>query len=277
MLTSQENHYRHQQLEHRLKIFDIWQGQDVPDNTDWQPEHSVLVLGISRTEAIEVGQMFEQNAIVCGKYGEPAELVWIEQPNTPLAVLHIPHSSYSIPDNMRQDILLDDQQLAKEQLTTVDGYTDELFRIPATQATSQLALCWSSQYFLGSVLSANNWRASERFSRARRKGTSGNTPKRMLVRNAVYGFVYLKIHEREPFGRILRCRPSPSGRLYSFTLGFAFWICILVSGGIFLGIILRALFYYHLFDYRSVVHNVYHQMMDSKRHRCTEKYTKCLV
>jgi len=43
----------------------------------WEPEKSLLIFGISRTRAIELGNKFEQNAIVVGKKSLPAELVLI--------------------------------------------------------------------------------------------------------------------------------------------------------------------------------------------------------
>lgn len=50
----------------------------VPDRQDWRPEHSVLIPGIGRDEAVALGRRWEQNAIVFGKTGESPELVWIE-------------------------------------------------------------------------------------------------------------------------------------------------------------------------------------------------------
>jgi hypothetical protein len=42
----------------------------------WAAEASVLVLGITEPEAIALGQMFRQAAIVVGTHGESARLVW---------------------------------------------------------------------------------------------------------------------------------------------------------------------------------------------------------
>jgi hypothetical protein len=50
----------------------------VPDRPDWQPEHSVLVLGIDRNSALELAKKWDQLAIVCGMQGEPAQLVWTD-------------------------------------------------------------------------------------------------------------------------------------------------------------------------------------------------------
>jgi N-formylglutamate deformylase len=44
-----------------------------------------------------------------------------------MAVIHIPHSSTHVPDDIRKDILLSDSELEKELLAITDKYTDELF------------------------------------------------------------------------------------------------------------------------------------------------------
>jgi Protein of unknown function (DUF3293) len=43
----------------------------------WPPEPSLLVLGISESDASALGRRFGQNAIVFGELGEPARLVWL--------------------------------------------------------------------------------------------------------------------------------------------------------------------------------------------------------
>ncbi len=50
----------------------------VPDRQDWPREHSVLIPGIGRDEAMALGRRWEQNAIVFGQAGEPPEIVWME-------------------------------------------------------------------------------------------------------------------------------------------------------------------------------------------------------
>ena len=77
-----------------------------------------------------------QNAIVFGEEGKAAELVWIEKLPIPATVLLIPHSSYSIPEDIRPQLTLCDEQLTREQLSIVDVYTDELFALPLEQAST---------------------------------------------------------------------------------------------------------------------------------------------
>jgi len=50
-------------------------GQGVPDCDDWQPEPSLLVLGLPPDAALDIGRQFGQLAIVLGRRGEPARLV----------------------------------------------------------------------------------------------------------------------------------------------------------------------------------------------------------
>ena len=54
----------------------------------------------------------------------------------PAIVLHIPHASTEIPDDVRQSFVVDDAQLRLELLRMTDHFTDELFRVPPAVATS---------------------------------------------------------------------------------------------------------------------------------------------
>jgi N-formylglutamate deformylase len=51
-----------------------------------------------------------------------------------IVVLHIPHSSRSVPPEERQAICLDDAALNSELLSVTDAYTDELFPLTAVEA-----------------------------------------------------------------------------------------------------------------------------------------------
>ena len=62
-----------------------FEGDGVPDNRDWQPGASCLVLGLPQRSAIELGRQFGQLAIVVGTCPEPARLVRCDGPELPTA------------------------------------------------------------------------------------------------------------------------------------------------------------------------------------------------
>lgn len=47
-------------------------------------------------------------------------------------IIHIPHSSITIPDNLRDQIILSDEDLSAELTLMTDAFTDELFSLPQT-------------------------------------------------------------------------------------------------------------------------------------------------
>src|SRR5277367_4150706 len=57
-------------------------------------------------------------------------------PTPPALVLHIPHASLVIPTDLVADLLLPPEQLDHELLAMTDRYTDELFALPPTLATT---------------------------------------------------------------------------------------------------------------------------------------------
>lgn len=54
----------------------------------------------------------------------------------PPVVLHITHSSDAVPDDVRRQFLLDEEQLRRELLCMTDWYTDELFTLPPSEAAT---------------------------------------------------------------------------------------------------------------------------------------------
>ena len=74
-LTELENKDRHLQLQEVTKSFLTYEGHGVGADSSWEPELSLLVIGISKAEAILIGKKFEQNAIVYGKFGSTPELL----------------------------------------------------------------------------------------------------------------------------------------------------------------------------------------------------------
>jgi hypothetical protein len=54
-------------------------GASHADARDWPPEPSVLVLGLTRPEALAIARRYGQEALVAGRRGRPAELVFCEE------------------------------------------------------------------------------------------------------------------------------------------------------------------------------------------------------
>jgi uncharacterized protein DUF3293 len=55
-------------------------GAGVGRDGSWPAEPTFFVIGISESEAIEVARRFGQNAIVAGRAGSPARLIWTGSP-----------------------------------------------------------------------------------------------------------------------------------------------------------------------------------------------------
>lgn len=58
-------------------------GEGVGDEPGWPAEPSVLVLGIDETAAVALAREFDQHALVVGRRGEPARLVWVDSGGPP--------------------------------------------------------------------------------------------------------------------------------------------------------------------------------------------------
>jgi hypothetical protein len=56
-----------------------YRGDGIGDDGDWPAEPSLLILGIARDEAVQLGRRFGQLAVVCGERGHEVELVVCEQ------------------------------------------------------------------------------------------------------------------------------------------------------------------------------------------------------
>lgn len=80
LLTDEENAARHDEL---LAVtisgrYEFLVGYGRACVGDWPPEGSLLILNIDRDAAVEIGKRFDQNAIVAGRLGDDAELVWCD-------------------------------------------------------------------------------------------------------------------------------------------------------------------------------------------------------
>lgn len=77
-LPDNENARRMARLETELRVrgWSCYRGVSADRDGGW-PEASFLVIGVSEAEAVEMARQFGQNAIVAGRFGEPARLVWV--------------------------------------------------------------------------------------------------------------------------------------------------------------------------------------------------------
>ena len=79
LLPPSANAARHRQLEsalHRLECV-FWPAVGVGADGDWPPEESCWALNLPATEAVRLGRVFEQNAILHWEKGGVVELWWL--------------------------------------------------------------------------------------------------------------------------------------------------------------------------------------------------------
>jgi hypothetical protein len=76
-LTITDNAQRHLMLMKDItgNGFTAFEGAGIPNNSDWSPETSALILGISLDDAKKLGMKYGQNAIVTGELGCEARLI----------------------------------------------------------------------------------------------------------------------------------------------------------------------------------------------------------
>ena len=65
-LTAEENRRRQAQLVQDLRDYEVLPGEGIGDDPSWEPERSLMVLGISRGKAVTLAQKYGQLAIVVG-------------------------------------------------------------------------------------------------------------------------------------------------------------------------------------------------------------------
>lgn len=75
VLTQDENIERHNELKELTTSYITFEGHGVGDDPTWEPELSLFIIGITKADAILVGEKFEQNAIVCGEINSTPELI----------------------------------------------------------------------------------------------------------------------------------------------------------------------------------------------------------
>lgn len=78
ILSDGENELLHSELIEKVKSMKLryCEGAGIPSDESWKAEKSLLILDISKKEAIELGKKYKQNAIVVGKLNQAPELVF---------------------------------------------------------------------------------------------------------------------------------------------------------------------------------------------------------
>jgi hypothetical protein len=75
LLKEDVNAMRHLQLLRDVSSFTFFDGEGVGEDPAWKPEKSLLIIGIDRESAKELGLKYGQNAIVVGSKSQVAELL----------------------------------------------------------------------------------------------------------------------------------------------------------------------------------------------------------
>ena len=73
--SDEKNQQLLQALKESVKDYKFYEGHGVGTDPAWQPEKSMLIVGIPREEAMRIGNYYKQNAIVAGTLNNPAELI----------------------------------------------------------------------------------------------------------------------------------------------------------------------------------------------------------
>lgn len=79
VLTDGENKVRHDELKQLTKDYITFEGHGVGEDPSWEPELSLLIIGITKQDAILIGKKFEQNAIVYGEVNNSSELLILNE------------------------------------------------------------------------------------------------------------------------------------------------------------------------------------------------------
>jgi len=76
LLSDADNKMRMNGLVQDLAAYLIGPGRGLPPDPGWQAEESLLVVGISKDDALRIARKWDQLAFVYGESGGPAILVW---------------------------------------------------------------------------------------------------------------------------------------------------------------------------------------------------------
>ena len=75
VLSDIENEIRHNNLKVLTIDYITFEGHGIGEDPTWEPELSLLIIGITKDEASKIGKKYEQNAIVWGEINSTPELI----------------------------------------------------------------------------------------------------------------------------------------------------------------------------------------------------------
>lgn len=73
-----ENNSLYDSLLKDISKFKYFEGEGQGIDSTWAPEKSILIIGISKSESISIGNKYNQNAILIGKNRNTAELLLLD-------------------------------------------------------------------------------------------------------------------------------------------------------------------------------------------------------
>ena len=77
LLSEAENDQRFEELKNKIANYIFFEGEGVGTDSLWKPERSFLIIGITKANAIEIGNEYEQNAILYGTLYQQPELLFL--------------------------------------------------------------------------------------------------------------------------------------------------------------------------------------------------------
>ena len=79
VLSEEQNEQRFKELRNKIVNYKYFEGEGVGKDPSWKPERSFLIFGISKEKAMEIGNEYEQNAIVYGVINQLPEFLVLQE------------------------------------------------------------------------------------------------------------------------------------------------------------------------------------------------------
>ena len=144
-LSADENELRHEALRRRLESARLEHAEVIGAAPDRSHSELSFAVRCDREQALELGGSQQQEAVFFVEAGrllllpcldespETNLAAWVERFETspPSCLLHVPHASMHVPDDVLSELKLGPAELAAELALVTDHFTDELFAPPA--------------------------------------------------------------------------------------------------------------------------------------------------